>query len=184
LQPNALIANGSALIFDFCFLLLDFQHQLNHRGLQWDQALFAGSDRRGFVLHSLIVRGLYWRFTMIASLSQGLIVRAPYFLSLDKKVQQCLQKGGSTRLMTAICGLNWTSYPGQKINHTTINRWAPLWSTNQRWDGKAALFVATKNRGKIDALGVGKAWPIGVVRAWVGQKRLKRYILIRFSNRS
>jgi hypothetical protein len=60
-----------------------------------------------------------------------------------------------------ICGPNWTDYPGQKINHTTINRWVPLWSTNQTWDGKAALFAATKNRGKIDALGVGKAWPIG-----------------------
>jgi hypothetical protein len=60
-----------------------------------------------------------------------------------------------------ICGPNWTGYPGQKINHTTINRWVPLWPTNQTWDGKAALFVATKNRGEIDALGVGKAWPIG-----------------------
>lgn len=48
----------------------------------------------------------------------------------------------------AICGPNWTGYPGQKINHTTINRWVPLRSTNQTWDGKAALFVATKNRGK------------------------------------
>ncbi len=47
----------------------------------------------------------------------------------------------------AICGLNWTGYTGQKINHTTINRWVPLWSTNQMWDGKVALFVATKNRG-------------------------------------
>ncbi len=28
-------------------------------------------------------------------------------------------------------------------------------------DGKAALFVATQNRGKIDTLGVSKAWPIG-----------------------
>jgi hypothetical protein len=28
------------------------------------------------------------------------------------------------------------------------------------WDGKAALYVATKNRGKIDALGGGKAWPM------------------------
>ncbi len=37
----------------------------------------------------------------------------------------------------------------------------PLWSTNQTWDGKAALFVAMKNRGKINTLGVGKAWPIG-----------------------
>jgi hypothetical protein len=33
--------------------------------------------------------------------------------------------------------------------------------TIQMWDRKAALFVATKNRGKIDALGVGKALPIG-----------------------
>ncbi len=63
--------------------------------------MFAGSDRRGSVLHSLIVWGLYWRFSVIVSLYQGLIVRAPYFLSLDEKVQQCLRKGGSTRLMTA-----------------------------------------------------------------------------------
>jgi hypothetical protein len=55
--------------------------------------------------------------------------------------------------------LDWLSR--SKINHTTINRWVPLRLTNQMWDGKAALFVATKNRGKIDALGVGKAWPIG-----------------------
>ncbi len=48
----------------------------------------------------------------------------------------------------AICGPNWTGYPGQKFNHTTINCWVPLWLTNQRWDGKAALYVAMKNRGK------------------------------------
>jgi hypothetical protein len=61
----------------------------------------------------------------------------------------------------AMCGPNWTGYPGQIINHTTINHWVPLWLTNQTWDGKAALFVATKNSGKIVALGVGKAWQIG-----------------------
>ena len=55
----------------------------------------------------------------------------------------------------AICGPNWTGYPGQKINHTTINRWVPLRSTNQTWDGKAALYVATKNRGKIRRFGGG-----------------------------
>ncbi len=50
---------------------------------------------------------------------------------------------------------NWSGYPGQKINHTTINRWVPLWSMNQTWDGKAALYVATKNRGKIQRFGGG-----------------------------
>jgi hypothetical protein len=49
----------------------------------------------------------------------------------------------------------WTGYPGQKINHTTINHWVPLWSTNQTWDGKAALYVATKNRGKNRRFGGG-----------------------------
>ncbi len=49
----------------------------------------------------------------------------------------------------AICSPDWTSYPRQKINHTTINRWVPLWLTNQMWDGKAALCVAAKNRGEI-----------------------------------
>jgi hypothetical protein len=55
----------------------------------------------------------------------------------------------------AVCGPNWTGYPGQKINHTTINRWVPLRSTNQTWDGKAALYVATKNRGKNRHFGGG-----------------------------
>jgi hypothetical protein len=48
----------------------------------------------------------------------------------------------------AICGPDWTGYPGQQIIHTTINRWLPLRWTNQTWDRKAALYVATKNRGK------------------------------------
>ena len=77
---------GSALIFDFRFSLLDFRHRLKHRGLHTVESII--SDRRGSVLHCLIVRGLYWRFTVIVSLSQGLIVRAAYFLSLDEKVQQ------------------------------------------------------------------------------------------------
>jgi hypothetical protein len=55
----------------------------------------------------------------------------------------------------AICGPNWTGYPGQKINHITINRWVPLRSANQTWDGKLALFVATKNRGKNRRFGGG-----------------------------
>jgi hypothetical protein len=55
----------------------------------------------------------------------------------------------------AICGPNWTGYPGPKINHTTINRWLPLRSTNQTWDGKGALYVATKNRGKNRRFGGG-----------------------------
>ncbi len=55
----------------------------------------------------------------------------------------------------AMCSPNWTGYPGQKINHTTINRWIPLWLMNQMWDGKVALFVATKNRGKNRRFGGG-----------------------------
>jgi hypothetical protein len=70
-------------------------------------------------------------------------------------------QGQAHACQIAICSPNWTGYPGQKNNHTTINRWVPLWSTNQTWDGKAALFVAAKNRGKIYTLRVGKAWPIG-----------------------
>ena len=55
-----------------------------HRGLQWDRALFAGSDHRGSVLHSLTKRGLNWCFTKIVSLSQGLIVYShPIFAQLE-----------------------------------------------------------------------------------------------------
>jgi hypothetical protein len=58
--------------------------------------------------------------------------------------------------------------PVKKFNYTTINRWIPLWLTNQTWDGKAALFVATNNRGKIRPFGGGEGmvnarrWPISM----------------------
>jgi hypothetical protein len=59
-------------------------------------------------------------------------------------------------------GLNWIVFPVEKINHTTINRQVPRRSTNRLWDGKAALFVATNNKGNVRRLGgEGKAWPIG-----------------------
>jgi hypothetical protein len=78
----------------------------------------------------------------------------------NKRKRRAVQGQAHARRI-AIFSPNWTGYPGQKSNHTTINHWVPLWSTNQTWERKAALFVATKNMGKIDALGVGKAWPIG-----------------------
>jgi hypothetical protein len=65
----------------------------------------------------------------------------------NERKRRAVQGQAHARRIT-ICGPNRTGYPGQKINHTTINCWVPLWLTNQTWDGKAALFVATKNRGK------------------------------------
>ncbi len=82
-------------------------------------------------------------------------------IARQNKLKRRAVQGQAHARRNAICGPNWTGYPCQKFIHTTINRWVPLRSTNQTWDGKAALFVATKNKGKIGALGVGKAWPIG-----------------------
>jgi hypothetical protein len=38
-------------------------------GRSWEQALFAGSDRQGSILHSLVKRRLNFGFTTIVSLS-------------------------------------------------------------------------------------------------------------------
>ncbi len=65
----------------------------------------------------------------------------------NERKRRAIQGQAHARRIT-ICGPNWTGYPGQKINHTTINRWVPLWSMNQTWDGKPALYVVTKNREK------------------------------------
>jgi hypothetical protein len=88
----------------------------------------------------------------------------------NERKRRAIQGQAHARRIT-ICGPNWTGYPGQKINHTKINRWLPLWSTDQTWDGKAALYVATKNRGKIRRFGGGKAWPMraGGPFQWVRQ---------------
>jgi hypothetical protein len=72
----------------------------------------------------------------------------------NKQKHRSVQGQAHTRQI-AICGPNWTGYPGQKVNHTTINRWVPLWLTNKTWDGKAALFVMTKKRGKNQRFGSG-----------------------------
>ncbi len=72
----------------------------------------------------------------------------------NKRKRRAIQGQAHARQI-AICGPNRTSYPGQKTNHTTINHWVSLWSTNQTWDGKAALYVAMKNRGKNQCFGGG-----------------------------
>ena len=53
--------------------------------------MFAGSDHRESVLHSLTKRGLYWRFTAIVSLSQGRIVFShPIFAQLEAGISHAL----------------------------------------------------------------------------------------------
>jgi hypothetical protein len=76
-------------------------------------------------------------------------------IARQNKLKHRAVQGQAHACQIVICSPNWTGYPGQKINHTTINCWVPLRSTNQTWDGKAALFVATKTGGKHGRFGGG-----------------------------
>jgi hypothetical protein len=107
--------------------------------------------------------GLLLNKTTLGALPQHHCQRLSGWVWLDSSMQQSgdlmlwhafsgdfLPVGMVTPGQITMGGPYWIGSPGQQIKYFNINHRVACLGLNQQWDGKAAPFVATKNRGKFN----------------------------------